>query len=660
MASVLIQGIQCEVKPKPNAPDVLYNKYRHKDQRFHRPKLPFTQDELADCADNRHVFTADQLDWINTENYRIDNGCYMRINGVDRYVPGSYYGYIAYWTLEDGSPPEYREEDRLFFIFFEQCYFREPSILGILRGKHRRLGATSETCWLLIWISTRNFNARCGIISKTSDDAKNAFVDMTIFGFKALPFFMQPRFDGSDDPKRKIVFAKPANRKKSIGGLTTKREGLNSSIEYKATALNSFDSGRLTLLLGDEFGKFEEVNCYTYWQIVRKTLVKGTHKVGFAIIPSTVNAPRKGGTNFKKLWDKSDQYKYGKNKTPTRLVKYFIDAAKCYAGCIDEYGNGMVEEAAEAIQESIDAQEVEEDRLEERRMLPRTEEDMFCFTTTGCEFDAARIEQQIDELRQNPVYLRSIRLYRGENDEVHFADDRNGGWLLLEEPETRNAYNERYGMVEPANTLYGIIGVDTFRSGFNSGGGSKGTVLVFKKSRIVEGIETGNYPVALYIGRPRLVTHFADEVLKAALWYGVKCNFEMDGGTFYYDHFIAERATLFLEWTPKITKDTVTQGKMDWKPGAESANPFQLAKQLEVAKMYVDGTDTSGYNGNVHRIKFPSLLKQLLEYDHANRTKSDEVIALMMALLPIIGYAKKEIKKEKPRPILKQYAVRMR
>jgi hypothetical protein len=30
-----------------------------------------------------------------------------------------------------------------------------------------------------------------------------------------------------------------------------------------------------------------------------------------------------------------------------------------------------------------------------------------------------------------------------------------------------------------------------------------------------------------------------------------------------------------------------------------------------------------------------SKLKQLLKYDHANRTKSDEVIALMMSLLPI-------------------------
>jgi hypothetical protein len=41
----------------------------------------------------------------------------------------------------------------------------------------------------------------------------------------------------------------------------------------------------------------------------------------------------------------------------------------------------------------------------------------------------------------------------------------------------------------------------------------------------------------------------------------------------------------------------------------------------------------------VHRIKFNSLLQQLLKYDHSERTPYDQVIALMMALLPMVGRA---------------------
>ena len=59
--------------------------------------------------------------------------------------------------------------------------------------------------------------------------------------------------------------------------------------------------------------------------------------------------------------------------------------------------------------------------------------------------------------------------------------------------------------------------------------------------------------------------------------------------------------------------------------------------QLEVAKKYFDGTLPGGYNGNVHRVVFPIVLTQGIEYNHSDRTKSDVIISLMMALLPCFG-----------------------
>ena len=96
------------------------------------------------------------------------------------------------------------------------------------------------------------------------------------------------------------------------------------------------------------------------------------------------------------------------------------------------------------------------------------------------------------------------------------------------------------------------------------------------------------------------------------------------------------------------------------KPGTESANPFQLAMELEVAKKYFDGTEVGGYNGNVHRVKFPVIIQQALEYDHSDRTKSDVLIALMMALLPCFGTMEINPEPPKSRPkILPQYSIKM-
>ena len=138
------------------------------------------------------------------------------------------------------------------------------------------------------------------------------------------------------------------------------------------------------------------------------------------------------------------------------------------------------------------------------------------------------------------------------------------------------------------------------------------------------------------MGKPRLMQHLWENALMACMWYGAKINFEIDAGSSYYDYFVAKDANSFLEWTPKIAIDKTKKHPLI-KPGTESANPFQFSMQLEVCKKYIDGTMIDGYNGNVHRVVFPILLKQLLEYNHSDRTKSDIVISLMMALLPCFG-----------------------
>lgn len=115
-----------------------------------------------------------------------------------------------------------------------------------------------------------------------------------------------------------------------------------------------------------------------------------------------------------------------------------------------------------------------------------------------------------------------------------------------------------------------------------------------------------------------------------------------------------------LEWTPKFAQDPVKFTPAKYKPGTQSADPYQLSAQLQAAKMYIDGTNPDVYNGHVHRIVFPTLLNQLLKYDHSNRTPSDQVIALMMALLPVLGESEVQKPKNiKPKQVLQTYKIKL-
>jgi len=85
-----------------------------------------------------------------------------------------------------------------------------------------------------------------------------------------------------------------------------------------------------------------------------------------------------------------------------------------------------------------------------------------------------------------------------------------------------------------------------------------------------------------------------------------------------------------------------------------------MAQQLEVCKRYFDGTLIDGYNGNVHRVVFRQLLEQAIEYDHSDRTKSDIIISLMMALLLCFGVIENAEKQSaKPKHLLPQYKLKM-
>lgn len=663
-----------------------------KQQKWVRSEVPSIFDSVEYAKDGKLILTSEQDDYASQELSRCRDGVWVWIGGRLRYLSGRYYFYLKYYTLEDGNAPDFREADRSYFLFFEY-WFAVLWCLGIIRIKKRRQGASSQSCSNILYEAIFYKNSNCGLISKTREDSKATFTEMVTNAYQQLPPFFKQKLLGKEETVTELVLAH--------------ERGGNSKINYKAPVLNAYDRGRMSYVLGDEFGKLAlDVPASKLLAIISKTLIKGVKRVGWIDMPSTVNELTKGGgAEYKKIFDAANQFK--RNPTVNRIVRFFQPAYEAYEGFIDEYGDSVVDAPTEEQYEYLVSKwvmrneegtlisELSEEDIklgakvyimhkrrdwlegsdleEEIRMNPCDEDEAFMYAGIGCEFNSINLKKQIQELEENPVFLRRARLNKGvekiksdfpggkekTKTSVDFMDDESGGWLLFEEPLKKNNFLDRGGMFEPQNRHLYQIGVDTKKDDLSLHG-SKPTICVFKKSLIIEGVETGMKPVAFFIGKTRLEWHFDEEVLKACLWYGCTANYEVDARTDFYKYFWKNGGNMLLEWTPKFAQDPVKFTPAKYKPGTQSADPYQLAAQLQAAKMYIDGTDPNIYNGHVHRVVFVSLLKQLLKYDHSARTSFDEVVALMMSLLPVLGESDVPVKNEiKPKQILKQYKIKI-
>jgi len=77
-------------------------------------------------------------------------------------------------------------------------------------------------------------------------------------------------------------------------------------------------------------------------------------------------------------------------------------------------------------------------------------------------------------------------------------------------------------------------------------------------------------------------------------------------------------------WTPKIAIDPQKRNHT-LKPGTASKDPFAFQKQFQELVEYL--------LSRWHKIYFIEVIDQLIEFDVNDRTKSDDVIAFIMALL---------------------------
>jgi hypothetical protein len=661
-----IYGIDYTPPSYPKKETIANYKELFGDQRFARTAIPESFNDIEFDSDGNAVLSSEQESFVQDELEKILHGHYFFNRGILTYITGVHYFYLQYYTLEDGGQPEYRETDRKWFCFLDYC-LSKPYIKGVIRIKKRREGASSQAACFLLWSALTQPNSNCGIISKTKDDARDVFQKMISPAFNKLPAFLQPRVEDSES-KTQLVFGKPKSKAKKgqklKGTLYNVDRGLESKIDYRATALNSYDSGRVTALLCDESGKWGiEVPINKYWPIVKKTLTKGIKRVGFALLVSTVNDAENGGTAYKEIWDESNQF--ADKITGSGLYRYFSPAYEGLDGFIDKHGFSITENASEEMRrmfletygEAYDGSKdycmKEREKMkdpvalsEEIRMMPFTEKEAFMISQQKCHFSVAKIQDQIDYLQTNQSkhYLRRGKFYKKDDDTVGFMDLEDGPWYILKFPtiEERNRRVMTDFGWAPANTAKYASGIDPHRHTFTKGNKdlSKTSAWIMERYDQNDPENTG-LPVAWYYDRPALKEMMYDQMLFAGIFWGTRVNFEMDAGDDYYAHFKGKGLSKYIRWTPTCAVNPLKPGRP--VPGISSKDPFALSKQLELGIAYIEH--------HCHKIFYINLLKELLVYDHDERQIYDTVVSFLIALIDLMGDTKpqqKEIKRDKP------------
>lgn len=637
------------------------------EQFWRRKPLPNIFKKVNREGDNI-VLTAEQEAFAERELDRIKNGFWCFINGKRTWFPGLLYYYLQYWTLENRKAPEYRATS-LRYYWYRWHWFNVYWCRGILRGKGRRSGASSESSSNVVCNITTKKNARGGHVSKTSADARKMFIYRMQFGFRHLPFFLQPTLANDKDSKSELVFNVPLDKTKKgkKAQLIDEVEGLNSILDYQPTATNSYDSERLTDAFIDEGGKWPaDVPFDQFISILLETLTEGSERTGFAEMPSTVNEmTKKGGAAFKRVWDAADWVapdiaeadeleEINKDEEPTAntLVRYFCPAYDGLAGFIDKFGesiineptseqakfliekygekkfNGQLKYGAKAYLEKRRAKLKGAALEEEIRKYPFNEIEMFMAANTECVFNMSNIVAREEKLKEAKIFKRSVLFFRGMDQKVRWRDvtenERAFHWKITWFPPDgqENKYVSDGRLRKPGRIQDGAITVDSYSN--SQGGrkyGSKASAWIGRKFNVLDPLNSGKAIGHLY-GRPSVKDILHEQVMLAAEFFGYPVWYEHTADD--YEGYFRERGKIGYLGKYPISLIDPTKRESAERHRGTPITPFSLTRQLDNGIAYFE------YHCDL--IDFEEVLSTAKVFDPYDRTAYDCIVSFLMLI----------------------------
>jgi hypothetical protein len=654
-----IQNLRVGLPAVPDKIDYKYNKW-------HVDELPRELSRIKTQFDwNRRdtAFKSQWVDYIEEEFKRRDLGYWFINNSTPTYITGSHYVYLQ-WSKTDVGHPDFREANRIFYLFWEACKV-DNRCFGMCYLKNRRSGFSFMASSEVINIATSTRDSSIGIMSKTGTDAKMMFTGKVVPIINNYPFFFMPTRDGNSSPVTELAFRVPSSkitRKNMDKEEEEEIDGLDTTITWKNTADNSFDGQKLKLLVEDEAAKLERpLSILNGWRVRKTCLRLGSRIIGKCMMGSTSNALDKGGENYKKLYYDSDVKKRNANgQTKSGLYSLFIPMDYNYEGYIDEFGHAVLEDPEKSIKSAqegelitdgvitnwkneVDSLKSDPDALNEHyRQFPRTESHAFRDETKSSLFNLTKIYQQIDYndgLIQDRVLTKGYFHWKnGEKDtEVIWTPDKNGRFLVSWIPDmaTRNNYITKNGKKYPGNEHIGAFGCDPYDISGATFGGSNGSLHGLTKYNMVNA--PSNQFFLEYIARPQTAEIFFEEVLMACVFYGMPILAENNKARLLY-HFKNRGYRGFSMNRPDkhANKLSFTEREIGGVPNSSEDMKQAHATAIETYIEKFVGFDAEGIYRSpdeIGEMQFNRTLQDWAKFDVNDRTKFDASISSGLAIM---------------------------
>jgi hypothetical protein len=634
---------------------------KKEEQSWEQAKYPKELERIKSVFDwNKYPdkFKENWYDFIDAEFKYREEGFSFYNNGVPTYMTGTHYMYLQ-WSKIDVGAPDFRESNRVFFIFWEACK-ADNRCYGMCYLKNRRSGFSFMSSAELVNQATLSSDTRYGILSKSGADAKKMFTDKVVPISINYPFFFKPIQDGMDRPKTELAYRIPASkltrRKLDAQEQLEELEGLDTTIDWKNTGDNSYDGEKLRLLVHDESGKWERPdNILNNWRITKTCVRLGSKIVGKCMMGSTSNALDKGGDNFKKLYYNSDVTKRNRNgQTSSGLYSLFIPMEWNFEGFMNKYGMPVFltpEEPVKGVddmwidygviehwQNEVDGLKSDQDALNEYyRQFPRTEQHAFRDEAKQSLFNLTKIYEQIDyndDLRNSNVLTQgSFQWENGVQDsKVMFVPNKDGRFLISWVPplNLQNRAIIKNGVKYPGNEHCGAFGCDSYDiSGpVDESRGSKGALHGLTKFSM-EDVPPSHFFLE-YIARPQTAEIFFEDVLMALVFYGMPILAENNKPRLLY--YLKRRGYRGYSMNrPDKIWNKLSPAEKEIG-GIPSASQDMLQAHAAAIESYIDkyvGLLEGGY-GDMY---FQKTLNDWSRFNINNRTKHDATISSGLAIM---------------------------